>query len=96
MFGVFVTFTYKQNFDESFIRQIAKNARAKFESMPGLVSKTFTINQVAGEATNFYVWDSEEKARAFFNEELLSRVTALYGIRPTLTFVQIAERVENG
>jgi hypothetical protein len=47
------------------------------------------------EATNFYVWDSEDAAKAFFTDEFLERVTGLYGVRPTVEFVQIAALVEN-
>jgi len=41
------------------------------------------------------VWDSEDAAKAFFTEELLERVTGLYGVHPTIEFVQIAALVEN-
>ena len=66
------------------MRKIAETARAKFEGMPGLRSKTFTINSRKREATNFYVWDSEEAAIAFFTDESLDRVTEVYGVRPSV------------
>jgi hypothetical protein len=95
MIGVFVTFRYGDAFDERTVRQIAETARAKFEGMPGLRSKAFTLNPVKREATNFYVWDSEDAAQAFFTDEVLQRVTALYGVRPVIEFVEIAALVEN-
>jgi heme-degrading monooxygenase HmoA len=95
MIGVFVTFRYGENFDERAVRKIAETARARFEGMPGLRSKTFTLNSEKREATNFYVWDSEDAAKAFFSDELLERVTGLYGVRPSVEFVQIATLVEN-
>jgi hypothetical protein len=95
MIGVFVTFRYRDNFDEKAVRKIAETARAKFEGMPGLRSKAFTINSGKREATNFYVWDSEDAAKAFFTDQLLERVTGLYGVRPSVEFVQIATLVEN-
>jgi len=95
MVGVFVTFRYADNFDEQAVRKIAETARARFEGMPGLRSKAFTLNSGKREATNFYVWDSEDAARAFFTDELLERVTDLYGVRPSVEFVQIATLVEN-
>jgi hypothetical protein len=63
--------------------------------MPGLRSKAFTLNPEARKAVNFYAWDSEEAARAFFNEELVQRVTGLYGFRPSVAFVEIATLVDN-
>ncbi|MFO1225243.1 MAG: YdhR family protein [Burkholderiaceae bacterium] len=95
MIGVFVTFRYGDDFDEQAVRKIAETARAKFEGMPGLRSKAFTINAARREAANFYVWDSEDAARAFFTERLLERVADLYGVRPSVEFVQIAALVEN-
>ena len=95
MIGVFVTFRYGDNFDERAVRKIAEAARAKFEGMPALRSKAFTFNPAKREVTNFYVWESEEAANAFFTDELVQRVTGLYGVRPSLEFVQIAALVEN-
>ena len=95
MIGVLVTFHLGAGFDESTVRKIADSVRARFDGMPGLRSKAFTIDPSKREAVNFYVWDSEDAARAFFSDELLDRVTALYGVRPTVDFVQIAALVEN-
>lgn len=95
MIGVIVTFCYGNNFDEQAVRKLAESARARFEGMQGLRSKAFTFNSEKREAANFYVWDSEDAAKAFFTDELLDRVTGLYGVRPTVEFVQIATLVEN-
>jgi hypothetical protein len=95
MIGVFVTFRYGDNFDEQAVRKIADAARARFEGMPGLRFKAFTVNPGKREATNFYIWDSEDAAKAFFTDALLERVTGLYGVRPGIEFVQIATLVEN-
>ena len=95
MIGVIVTFRYGEDFNEQAVRSIAENARATFEGMKGLRSKTFTVSSAKREATNFYVWDSEDAAKAFFTEQLLERITGLYGVRPTVEFVQIAALVDN-
>jgi uncharacterized protein YfiM (DUF2279 family) len=93
--GVFVTFRYGDSFDEPAVRKIAGTARARFEGMPGLRSKAFTLNSAKREAVNFYVWDSEEAAKAFFTDQLVERVAGLYGARPSVEFVQVAALVEN-
>src|ERR1051325_2742745 len=95
MIGTVVTFRLGDKFDEQAVRKIAERARATFEGMPGLRSKAFTFNTEKREAANFYVWESEGVAKAFFTDEILDRVTALYGVRPTVEFVQIATFVEN-
>ena len=53
MIGVFVTFRYGDDFDERAVRKIAQNARVRFEGMPGLRSKAFTLNAGKREAANF-------------------------------------------
>jgi len=94
MIGVFVTFRYGDRFNEQAVRKIAEAASPKFAGMPGLHSKAFTVNAGKREAMTFYVWDSEDAAKAFFTDALLERVTGLYGVRPSVDFVQIAALVE--
>jgi len=50
MIGVFMTLRYGDNFDEEDVRKIADTARGRFEGMPGLRSKAFTINSGKREA----------------------------------------------
>ena len=95
MTAVFVTFSYGDDFNEATVRKLAENSRAKFEGMPGLRQKTFTISPATREARNVYLWDSDEAAQAFFTSELVERVTQLYGVRPAVEFAQIAALVEN-
>ena len=95
MIGVFVTFRYGDSFNEQAVREIAETARGRFEGMPGLRSKAFTLSSARREATNFYVWDSEDAAKAFFTDQLVERVAGLYGVRPHVEFVQVATLVEN-
>jgi hypothetical protein len=94
MIGVFVTFRYGDQFSEQALWKIAETARTRFAGLPGLHSKAFTVNSGKREATNFYVWDSEDAAKEFFTDALLERVTGLYGVRPSVEFVQIAALVE--
>jgi len=95
MIAVLVRFRYETEFSEARLRRVAEGARAKFEGMPGLRSKAFTIDSVNREAFNFYVWQSEEAAKAFFSQQLIERVTELYCVRPTVQFVDVAALVEN-
>jgi hypothetical protein len=74
---------------------IAENARESFEGMPGLRSKTFTVDDARQRAMNFYVWESANAAKSFFSEELRGRVTSLYGVEPAIDFLEIAELVDN-
>ncbi|HEX3911379.1 MAG TPA: hypothetical protein VHW67_11855 [Solirubrobacteraceae bacterium] len=95
MIGVSVTFQYDEAFDRARVVSIAENARKAFEGMPGLRSKVFTIDDARRRAMNFYVWDSPDRAEAFFSGEMRERVTGLYGVAPTIDFVEIAQLVDN-
>ncbi len=95
MIGVIVTFRDDSDLDRAVVAKIAEEARGMFEGMPGLRSKVFTIDQSGAQARNFYVWDSEEAARGFFSDALVVRVTGLYGVRPTVEFVDVLELVDN-
>ena len=66
-----------------------------FEGLSGLRFKAFTLDEKEQRAMNFYVWDSQEAAEAFFTDELRERVTGLYGVAPTVSFLEIAELVDN-
>lgn len=95
MIGTFVRFQFSDDFNETRLRTIAQNAAAKFEGMPGLRSKTFTIDAANKQAVNVYVWESEEAARAFYSDAMLEQVSGLYGARPSIEFVEIAQLVDN-
>ncbi len=96
MTGVYVTFQYDGDLDRSRVAQVAQNARAMFEGMPGLRFKFFTFRREGTARTvNFYVWESQGAAEGFFTEELRERVTTLYGVKPTVNFVEIAQVVDN-
>ena len=88
MISVFVTFTYKDDFNESKLRQIAEGAKPRFEGMPGLRSKVFTLRPEHRQATNVYVWDSEEQART-----AADRVPAMVPATVTLESVEVREVV---
>jgi hypothetical protein len=96
MIGVVVTFDYDEGeFDQPRVEKVAENARGMFEGMPGLRAKFFTFDEKQGRALNFYVWESREAAERFFSDELRDRVTGLYGVRPSIDFVEIAQIVDN-
>jgi hypothetical protein len=95
LIGVSVSFEYDGTFDRARVTGIAEEARATFEGMPGLRFKFFTFDEAEQRATNFYVWDSKEAALGFFSDEMRERVTGLYGVTPTIEFVEIAQIVDN-
>ena len=95
MVGVNVSFQYEDSFDRTRVIGVADNARTTFEGMPGLRYKFFTLDESTRRANNFYVWDSKEAALDLFTDELREQVTALYGVAPTIEFVEITQFVDN-
>jgi hypothetical protein len=93
--GVSVVFDYENGFDRTRIIKVAKNARKMFEGLPDLRFKFFTLDEKRQQAMNFYVWESKAAAEAFFTEELRNKATGLYGVSPTISFLEIAEVVDN-
>ena len=96
MIAVIVTFQYEDDFDRERVEKVAVEAAPRFEGLPDLRSKAFTVDLANRRAVNFYVWQSEQAARLFFNEQMLERVTDLYGVRPTIDFLEVASLVDNG
>ena len=95
MQGVIVELQYGVDFDRSRIEGVAHEGRGRFEDMPGLRQKVFTLDEESRRATNVYLWDSDEAARDFFSDELRDLITQLYGVRPTIRFVEVVELVDN-
>jgi hypothetical protein len=95
MFAVFVTFEYDEGFDRARLLGVAEHAKGAFAGMPDLRAKAFTIDASNTRATNVYLWESEEAARAFFSPELSERVTGLYGVAPRIEFAEVAAFVDN-
>jgi heme-degrading monooxygenase HmoA len=95
MIGVSVTFQYDNTFDRARVASIAESARGRFEGMPGLRSKVFTVDEPRQRALNFYLWESADAAERFFSEETRQGVTGLYGVEPTIEFVEVAQLVDN-
>ena len=94
MIAVFVTFE-SPDLDDAGVRKVAAEAKAMFLGMPGLRYKFFTLDEKQQQATNVYVWENEPAAREFFSDQLLDRVTGLYGVRPTIEFAEVVEFVDN-
>jgi hypothetical protein len=93
--GVFVEMDYNGEMDRDRVLNVATDAHPMFVGMPGLQFKFFTLDAAAGRATNFYVWNSRADAEHFLTEDVRRQIAALYGVEPTITYVDIAQIVNN-
>ena len=95
MIAVFVTFRFAADFNAAKLHQLAQASHARFEGMPGLRSKLFSVAAESREARNVYVWDDPQAARAFFTPEMQDRIAALYGVKPLVEYAEVGALVEN-
>lgn len=93
--AVFVTFRYGEDFSAARVRELAEHSREKFEGLPGLRSKVFSVVPELREARNVYVWDDVDAARALFTQETRDRIAALYGVQPVIEYAEVCALVEN-
>ena len=95
MLTVFITFRYGRDFNEAKLRHIAENSRARFQGMPGLRCKLFTVSPELGQARNVYLWDSPEAASSFFTPQNCKHIADLYGVEPSIEFADSCALVRN-
>jgi hypothetical protein len=91
MIGVIVTFQYDE--DTSSARESPPSRRRLIRTSRACLHSTVDDKQLRG--TNVYLWDDDEAAAAFFSDELLEYATGLYGVSPTIDFVEVAAFVDN-
>lgn len=95
MIGVFVELNYDGDMDKDRVLNVASDAHPMFVGMPGLQFKFFTFDEATGRATNFYVWNSRADAENFLSDDVRRQIAALYGVEPVITYVDIAQIVNN-
>lgn len=95
MLGVWVTLQLNDDFDRERLVAIASESLEMFDGMPGLRNKFFTVDEKTRRAVNFYAWEWEDQGLAFFSEEVVEQIAGVYGVRPTIEFVEIVELVDN-
>ena len=72
-----------------------KAVEARFRAAPGLLRKYFAYDEAAHTGHSVYLWESEEAARRFFNEEFLAGFKAKFGTAPELFYVDTLMVIDN-
>ena len=65
----------------------------RFSGLDGLLYKYYLTGENGGGGV--YIWESREKAEAFYNEDWAPRMEKLFGERPTLTLYDNYVVVDN-
>lgn len=72
-----------------------KAAEAKFRAAPKLIRKYFSYDEIEHTGHSVYLWESEEAARNFFNDEFIAQFKEKFGTTPELFYVETLMVVDN-
>ncbi len=61
----------------------------RYETLPGFLQKSFLWKDDGATIGGFYLWESQEAAEAYYDEEWYARMTAYAGTRPSITYFQV-------
>lgn len=76
--------------------EATKSARVSaplYSGLPGLKRKYFLNGEAGGGGV--YLWESREKAEAWYTEDWARKMEARFGARPTLTYYENYVVVDN-
>lgn len=83
-------------YDRERLEAVSQSTAPKYRGMAGLIAKTYWYDDERREHGGFYVWATREAAEALHTPEHLSRLEALYGVRPEVRFVDAPIHIDNG
>ena len=96
MNATIVTFRHSEGaYDRPRFEAINRSTAPKYEGLAGLVSKAYWYDDAARENGGIYVWETREAAEATHDEAHLDRLEELYGVRPTVRWLDVAVFVNN-
>jgi hypothetical protein len=67
----------------------------KYEGLDGLTRKYYVTTEDGKHAGGIYLWESREKADAWYNEQWWSYMTEMWGERPLVEYLNCAIVVDN-
>lgn len=70
-------------------------AENRFASMPGLVCKYFCYDEAAHTGHSVYIWEDEERARAFHGTEFSRKMVEIFDAPPECIFADTLLVVDN-
>ncbi|MGB4862111.1 MAG: YdhR family protein [Tepidiformaceae bacterium] len=91
-----VTFSHGNGaYDRPRFEAINRSTAPKYENLPGLVSKAYWYDDAARENGGLYLWSSREAAEATHDAAHLARLAELYGVAPTVRWLDVPVFVNN-
>ena len=72
-----------------------KAAEERFRSVPTLIRKYFSYDEAEHTGYSVYLWESEEAARVFFDDEFLALFKKTFGTTPEMFHVDTLMVTDN-
>ncbi|RLA21132.1 MAG: monooxygenase [Gammaproteobacteria bacterium] len=66
-----------------------------YRVVPGLIRKYYLLSNDGSTAGGVYLWESKEKADAFYNQEWLQLIEDKYHCKPIISYFQTPVIVDN-
>ena len=91
-----VTFSHSEaTYDRASLEAINRSTAPKYQGLAGLVWKSYWYDDMARENGGIYLWTSREAAEATHDQVHLGRLETLYGVRPTVRWLDVPVFVDN-
>lgn len=96
MIAVHVTFEHPaEDWAPDQLRLLFEPTVSNYVGRPHLLSKTYWIDEARRQFGGFYLWESEEAARAHYEDGFVERATARFGAPPQIRYLSVAFQVDN-
>ncbi len=76
-------------------REIFSATAQKYQEIPGLIRKYYTLSRDGGMAGGVYLWDSQEAAERLYTEEWKNFIRERYGAEPSVIYFESPVVVDN-
>lgn len=96
MITVIVQFKFPRPVPIERAREAALGTAPRYQSVPGLIRKYYTLSADGLSGGGIYLWKSREDADRMYNDgEWRAFVRGRYGSEPTLTYLETVVVVDN-
>jgi hypothetical protein len=89
MYGALVQFPAESRLTTEETRVRWEAIAPVFEREPGFIHKAFLRSPDGSTWGGFYIWETEDAAKAYYNEAWRERMAARYGQPPSVTYFDV-------
>jgi len=75
--------------------ELFENGTDNYRTVPGLIRKYYLLSNDGRTAGGVYLWESQEKAADFYNQEWFQLIEDKYHCKPIISYFQTPVIVDN-